>query len=209
MGIKKQVHLNKVGNYTASNFKTLDGQDLNTFSDFQIPYTNMRTDISYKGQFVKCKYSGSKMMKINELYYVEDEHNVSKYYAYNRSSYTEKKFKIRGINNLVGIHNFEEISKSEQRSIKLKNLKGEKTKTGDQTRKFLLYTDREKLAILIELLTKILVDINNIELLENHKLDIIDLILRKGNKYNMKREDIIFFYDNIRPLLAPYSDIIK
>jgi len=147
---------------------------------------------NYTGEFVKCRYSSGKSYKEGEIYYVEKQISIEKKSSgwYNSNTYTEYKFKIRGIKISSSTHRFEEIPIIEQRKIKLKNLKGEKIKTGEQTRKFLLYSEKEKISILFEILSKVLIDINKTDNIEKLNFDIVDLMIKKDLKYSLTREDI-------------------
>jgi len=190
----KYVYLKDIGTYNAKYFNTLDGTPLIKHSDFSM---EVRKDVdpkskNYTGQFVKCRYSSGKNYKEGEIYYVEKQISIEKKSSgyYNSSTYTEYKFKIRGIKISSSTHRFEEIPIIEQRKIKLKNLKGEKIKTGEQTRKFLLYSEKEKISILFEILSKVLIDINKTDNIEKLNFDIVDLMIKKDLKYSLTREDI-------------------
>jgi len=198
----RRVTLKDVGTYTTKNFTLYDGQSLDHQPDFNVPYTRSvdTKEKNYTGHFVKCRYSSSKSMKEGEIYYVEEQvKKEMKSYGY------DTKFKIRGIRNLTNPYYFEEIAINEQRNIKLKNLKGQKIKTGEQTRKFLLYSDKEKCNILLDLLAKTLIEINKVEL--NHgNVNLIDLMIAKGKKYDIKSEDIeTFLKSKIETILKPFN----
>ena len=101
-------------------------------------------------------------------------------------------------------YRFNEISTIEQRSIKLKNLNGDKIKTGEQERKFLLYSDKERISILFQLLTKILIDMNNVQF-NSKEIDITKLMLLKGKDYNLIEEDVkIFLKSKVEALIKKY-----
>lgn len=184
---ERRLFLKDVGSYSSKYFTLANGSSLDTISDFDTERNNDSLDTSkknYTGQFVRCRYSTGKTLKQNEIYYVEEQrtnHNSN-----NRWSNT--KFKIRGIRNLVSPYRFAEIDIREQRNIKLKNLNGDKVKTGEQTRKFLLYTEKEKISILFETLTKAIVDINKTQ--STVSIDITKLMIAKGRNYNLQEEDI-------------------
>ena len=110
-----------------------------------------------------------------------------------------------GLKKWISANNFKEIHISEQRKIKLKTLKGEKIKTGEETRKFLHYSEKERMQILFQLLSSSLIDINGAETLE--PTDISKIILNKGKQYNIITEDIIPFLNNLKTLLKPYNFI--
>lgn len=193
------VCLNNVGRYNANSFTLLDGTPLKEQPDFNIE--NNRLDLkdkTYTGQFVKCRYSSGKTLKENEIYYVE-EHKKIPVIGWGGQIRHEDKFKIRGIKNFVNAYRFLDIPITEQRKIKLKNLKGEVTKTGEQTRKFLLYTEKEKMIILFETLSKIISDLKYVNLTE--KPDFVELMLSKGKNYNLIEEDITKFLSMVKPLL--------
>jgi hypothetical protein len=145
-----------------------------------------------------------KSLKAGEIYYVEEQKIKKDSNPKNGYYRSDVKFKIRGIKNPVSTYKFEEIDIKEQRNIKLKNLKGDKIKTGEQTRKFLLYTEKEKIQILFETLTRVLSDLAKIEI--NEKPNLIRLMLIKGNKYALIEDDIKFFLkEKIETILKPFE----
>lgn len=206
---KKRVYLNNVGNYDAINFVLEDSyKNLSNEPDFITQYKRNYLDVNknYIGQFVKCRYSNSKYLKTDEIYYVEDQKIITTM-GYNHTPHYNLRLKIRGIKNYISYYSFYEIPIKEQRNIKLKNLHGIKTKTGEETRKFLLYTEKEKITILTELFYKVITDINNIE--SKNKINFLDLMLTKGKRYHIISEDLTDFFKRMKPLLKPYKDIIE
>ena len=202
---KKIVQLKNVGSYFAKFFTLTNGKPLESVPDFSIKREESidPKNKNYKGQFVKCMYGTGKTLKENEIYYVENQ-KLTSVVGYNGNTWTDSKIKIRGIRSYVSPHRFTEIPIKEQRNIKLKNLKGEKTKTGEQTRKFLLYSEKERTAILFEILSKVLIDIGKVEIYG--KIDIMKLMLGKSKyKYNLIESDIKpFLESNIKNLLKIY-----
>ena len=195
----RRIYLKDVGGYSLPYFTLLDGRSLDNEPDFTVERdTRIDTKKDYTGQFVKCTYSSGKSFKKDELYYVENQVST------NKNRYNGVKFKIRGIKNLVNCYRFSEVSIAEQRKIKLNNIKGNKTKTGEQTRKFLLYTENEKVAILFETLTRVLIDVNKIQV--PVKIDIVGLMLLKGKNYALLEEDIKpFLKGKIETILKPFN----
>lgn len=201
-GRTKRVYLNNFGNYNANNFVLESGEPLENLSEFHVTRNrNKLQDIDYTGQFVRCNSSSGKTLKENEIYYV-----INQIVTETNSRWSQRKLKLRGVRNYVSDYRFEELSIKEQRSVKLRNLAGEKQKTGEQTRKFLLYNEKEKIHIIIEILLKILNDLRNIEIPE--KLDIYDLFITKGRKYNLQKDDILAVKDLLEKLIEPYNDLI-
>ena len=191
------------GSYDPQVFTLLNGDSLKNMPDFNIEIKKLDDNKSYIGQFVRCRYSTGKSMKEGEIYYVEDERKTTKQ-RYNNQQYIDIKLKIRGIRNYVSRYRFQEISIKEQRYIKLKNLKGEKTKTGEQTRKFLLYTEKQRIVILFETLTRVMTDLSKMEI--DSKIDIVKLIITKGKKYNINEDDITpFLKGKIETILKPFN----
>jgi hypothetical protein len=201
---KRSVYLKNVGSYDPKNFTLLNGDPLTNQPDFTIERNLLDANKNYTGQFVKCRYSSGKSMKEGEIYYVENEkRELRKGYGSN-NNYYDVKLKIRGVRNFVSTYRFEEIPIKEQRNIKLKNLKGEKIKTGEQTRKFLLYTEKEKINILFEILARTMADLNKIEY--DKEINIVDQMITKGRNYNIAKEDIIPFLKNkIEIILKPFN----
>ena len=189
-GVKNEryITIKNVGSYVIKNFTLLDGRSLDNEPDFQLEDQNKHLDASkdYTGQFVRCKYSTGKILKEDEIYYVEKQQ---------KKSLHSIKLKLRGVRNYISSYRFKEIPLKQQRNIKLKNLKGEKIKTGEQTRKFLLYSENEKIRILFETLTKVIVDLNNTVF--NDEIDLIGLMVIKGKRnYNLTEEDVKPFLKN-------------
>ena len=201
---KRSVYLKNVGSYDPKNFTLLNGDPLTNQPDFAIERNHLDVNKNYTGQFIKCRYSSGKSMKEGEIYYVENEkRELRKGYGIN-NNYYDVKLKIRGVRNFVSTYRFEEIPIKEQRNIKLKNLKGEKIKTGEQTRKFLLYTEKEKINILFEILARTMADLNKIEY--DKEINIVDQMITKGRNYNIAKEDIIPFLKNkIENTLKPFN----
>ena len=201
----KRVYLDNFGNYNANNFVLESGDPLESISTFSTirNQNNLNKDIDYTGQFVRCKWSSGKTLKENEIYYVISQKVTTSSGSY----YTQRKLKIRGVRNYVSDYRFEELTKKEQRSVKLRNIAGEKPKTGDLTRKFLLYNEKQKIHIIIEILLRILNDLRGVEL--SKKLDIYELFIIKGNKYDLQKEDILEVKDLLEKLIEPYNDLIS
>lgn len=197
------VHLN-IGNYSINNFKLINGDSLDGIPDFLIENIKMLepSNNNYTGQIVKCRWSSGNF-KENENYYVEKQIAIEKL-GYNRVIRYEYKLKIRGFRNYINTYRFCEIPLIEQRNIKLKNLNGDVIKTGEQTRKFLLYSEKEKISILFQILTRAISDINKTENSSN-KLNIINLMLIRGREYAIIEEDVIpFLKGKINILIKPF-----
>ena len=202
--ISKTRHIRiPIGLYSIDCFTLLDGKSLSNFPDFAIKYQeSLNANINYTNQLVRCRYSSGKYLKTGEIYYVESQKTkLIKNWSGNLYPYTQ--IRIRGMRNWVSMNNFEEMHISEQRKIKLKNLNGEKIKTGEETRKFLHYTEKERIQIFFQLLSSSLIDINSAELTE--QINISKLILNKGKQYNIIEEDIKPFLNNLKPILKPYN----
>jgi hypothetical protein len=190
---KRTVYLKNLGGFSSTFFRLPDGSTLDNLPDFIRTESVNVNKKDYTGQFVKCRCSTGKVLKEGEIYYV-DKQIIIKKAVYNQK-YIKTKFKIHGIRNLICPDRFEEIPIIEQRNHKLKNINGNKIKTGEKTRKFLLYSEKEKVAILFEILAKVLLNIKNIELPDN--VDIIKLMVIKGNKdYALIENDVITFFKN-------------
>jgi len=202
----KTAYIVNVGSYNADYFVLENNQPLSSMQDFSLINSDNIVDtknVNYTGQFVKCRYSSSKTLKANEIYYVEEHKKVEKY-GYNKQIYYEDKFKIRGIKNLVNSYCFTQIPIIEQRNIKLKNLTGEKIKTGEQTRKFLLYSEKERNTILLDVFSRTLIDISKIHSTINLDIEkeIPKLMMKKGSKYALTIDDITPFLEfNIKNII--------
>ena len=193
--VDRTIYLKDVGNYNIKNFTLLNGDLLDNTADFNTMSIRINTEKNnYTGQFVVGRTTSGKSLKEGEIYYVEEHRKIIEKrmsYGGQLQQYTIDKFKIRGIKNLLFAYNFEEIEIKEQRHIKLKYLKGEVTKTGDQTRKFLLYTEKEKTIILFDILAKALIDLKYVEL--DKPANIIEMMIIKGKKYVVNEDDIKSF----------------
>lgn len=206
---KKTVYLKDVGIFDSSFFTLLNGNPLYKEQDFIVKDNNILNTFinNYKGQFVKCRVNTVKSLKINEIYYVEDQIQTRYISKYNNKSYPLTKLKIRGIERALSPQNFQEISIAEQRNIKLKNINGDKIFDTEQKRKFLQYDEKEKTSILIETLSKVLIDVNKI-ISSKNKLNLTKLMLVKGVKHSLIADDINdFLTPDMKKLLAPYDFI--
>jgi len=184
---ERKITLKNIGTYSLANFTDIDGKSLDYHKDFGSYRAPLDSEKNYTGQFVRCRYSSGKSFKEGEIYYVENEKR-EKTKTYGGNFINNIMLKIRGVRNYVNPYRFEEIPIKEQRSIKLKNIKGEKVKTGEQTRKFLLYSEKEKTSILFQTLSLVLIDLNKIEF--DQKIDLIKLMLTKGKNYCFTEEEI-------------------
>lgn len=204
---ERKIYIKDVGSYHIDYFTLLNGKSLKNESDFNVEYNKLDNNKNYIGQFIRCKssYSSSKILKQGEIYLVENQKTIQQK-LYNGKSINELKLKIRGIKNFVTAYNFEEISVTEQRKFKLKNLKGEKINTGEQTRKFLLYSENERNIILLEILAKVLKDLNNAQNINVEKPKLLELILSKGKKFDITKEDVnVFLKNNIENIIKTTS----
>ena len=200
--IERVVYIEKLGRFNIKYFTDINGEPLDKLSDFNNwnNVNNLALDTSkkdYTGQFVKCTSNTGKTLKEGEIYYVELQKNSTV-------------FKIRGIKNNISPYHFEEIPIKEQRSIKLKNLKGETTKTGERARKYLLFTEKEKTSIMFNILSQVLIDINNTSEIDVNLINITELMTIKGKRnYNIIEEDIQeftnkFLKNNIESLIKSH-----
>lgn len=191
--LSKNLYIKNVGSYSINYFSFPDGSSLDNLPDFSVENKVIDPEaVNYKGQFVRCRYSSCKSLKEGEIYLVEDVIKTTHKNSYNNTNYYSYKLKIRGIRNAIDKYRFEEISIAEQRNIKLKNLRGDKIKTGEQTRKFLLYSENEKNFILIDTLARVINDINKIKD-KKEKINIQKMMMLKGRKYDILEEDITPF----------------
>jgi len=200
----RKIYLKNINYYSAKYFTTIDGKSLDDTPDFTVKITiSLDTDNKdYTGQFVRCLSSSGKVLKQDEIYYVENQIRTQRI-GHNNVIFYDTKLKIRGVRNCVSPYRFNEIDITQQRNIKLKNLEGKKAITGDQTRKFLLYSEKEKVRILFDSLTKVLFDINRIE--NDINLDISKLMIIKGKNYSLIEEDVIPFLKIVKLILKPYE----
>ena len=203
--IERVVYIEKLGRFNIKYFTDINGEPLDKLSDFNNwnNVNNLALDTSkkdYTGQFVKCTSNTGKTLKEGEIYYVELQ----------KKTRYSKVFKIRGIKNNISTYHFEEIPIKEQRSIKLKNLKGETTKTGERARKYLLFTEKEKTSIMFNILSQVLIDINNTSEIDVNLINITELMTIKGKRnYNIIEEDIVefsnkFLKNNIESLIKSH-----
>jgi len=203
--IERVVYIEKLGRFNIKYFTDINGEPLDKLSDFNNwnNVNNLALDTSkkdYTGQFVKCTSNTGKTLKEGEIYYVELQ---------KKTRYSTV-FKIRGIKNNILPYHFEEIPIKEQRSIKLKNLKGETTKTGERTRKYLLFSEKEKISIMFSILSQVLIDINNTSEIDVNLINITELMTIKGKRnYNIIEEDIQeftnkFLKNNIESLIKSH-----
>ena len=209
--VDRIINLKEIGSYSIKYFTLLDGSTLENMPEF-LPERNKVLDThdrntgeiktNYSGQYIKCRWGSSKNLKEGEIYLVEDQKITSRI-GFKNQIYYDAKIKVKGLKNYLSPWEFEEISLSEQRKLKLKSLKGIKIKTGDETRKFLLYTEREKMSVFFDTLSRSLAEVKSIEMTEQP--NIIELMLRKGDKHNIKQEDIEPFLTKIKPVLKSFN----
>lgn len=202
---ERVTYIKDIGFYGVEFFKLINDNPLTSLPDFFAENgTSVNAkNVDYTGQFVRCRNSTGKSLKTGEIYYVEEQRKSTKL-NFRGLPVDTYKFKIRGIRNLISEYRFDEISISEQRLIKLKNLYGQKTKTGEQTRKFLLYTEKQRMSILFDLLSRVLIDINKVE--STQKLNITELILTRGDSYAINKDDIAkFLKEDIKKNLEHYN----
>ena len=202
---ERVTYIKDVGFYSNRFFTLIDGNPLDSLPDFFIENGKKldTKNINYTGQLVKCRHTTGKSLKSGEIYYVEKQVKSTRN-NYKGIPIDTYKFKLRGIRNVISEYRFEQIPIAEQRRIKLKNLNVQKTKTGEQTRKFLLYTDKQRISILFDLLCRVLIDINKVE--SNEKINITELILSRGDSYAINKDDITkFLKEDIKKTLEPYN----
>lgn len=200
---QKRVLIKGMGYYYASNFKLENGECLDIHETFVLKSKSLDVDnINYTGTYVRCNHSGSIHIKEGEIYYVEKQFSK----ILRGSTYSYDYLKLSGIKKNVYAYLFEEITISEQRALKLRNLNGEKIKTGDKSRKFTLYSEKEKVTIFLEGLMKSLSDINRIQNSNNIDTDICKMIVNKCKKYDAVEKDFEeFFKLDIKTILEIYN----
>lgn len=204
---QKNVQIKDVGYFDASYFSLLNGKPLDKEQDFITNITNILNihSINYTGQFVRCRTSKLKTFKLNQIYYVEEQITTRYISKYNNKSYPLIKLKIKGIERPISPYNFVEIPIAEQRCIKLKNISGNNIFEIDQERKFLHYSEKERISILFEILYNVLKDVNK-TINSNNELNLTKLMLKKGTKYSIIIEDIKdFLKPDIKKMLTPYN----
>lgn len=204
---KRSINIKGVGYFKSDYFTLLDGASLSNLKDFELNTSKILDSANkiYTGQFIRCKRSTNKSVKSGELYYVEDQKLTYYKSSYNGKSYPEYKIKLRGIDRYLMSTNFEEVPISEQRNIKLKNLNGIKTPTGEQYRKFLHYSEKEKISILLQLLNKVLIDILSVVDIKD-KFNLTELMIEKGKRYDIIKDDInLFLTPEMKNILKPYD----
>jgi len=200
---KKRNILISIGRYSLDCFTSIDGKSLEDAPDFKINWKpTLDKNKNFTNQCVRCRYGSGKSIKTGEIYFVEDQ-RTKIHTGWNGTLSPYIQVKIRGLKRWLNADNFEEMPIAEQRKIKLNFLNGDKIKTGEQTRKFLLYSEKEKIQILLQLLVNSLVDFNIAE--HTEQVHISELILNKGKQYNIINEDITEFLENVKPILIPYN----
>ena len=102
--------------------------------------------------------------------------------------YWNGKIKIKGLRNFVNVYGFDKIHIKEQRKLKLQNIGGSKIKTGLDKRKFLYYSEEEKLKIIFELLAISIKNLERVKELKNY--NIIDMVVKLGSKYDIIKDDV-------------------
>jgi len=181
--LQRIIHIKGLGYNDINNFKLLNGDNFDNVPDFNELFNNrLDPKKNYTNNLVRCvNAENCKNLTTDELYFVEKQIQRAK----NRIE-----LKLRGIKNTVSFYRFEEIPLSEQRNLKIKNLNNEKIETGENIRKFLSYSEKEKICIIFELLYKVSFQLSKTKDISNINTDIIKMILNKGKKYNIIEEDL-------------------
>jgi len=189
----RKIQVEGVGSYFVDRFKLVNGKnfyDIPLFRD-EVNYNKNRISNGedLTGQYILCTYEGnSKYLKSGQIYQVERHTRVSRVNNYNSKVQWYGKIKLKGLRSFVGIYGFDKIPIKEQRKFKLQNISGTEIKTGLDKRKFLYYSEDEKLKIIFELLA---ISIKNLSAIENLKnYTIVDMIVKVGSKYNIIEDDI-------------------
>lgn len=197
---EKRVSLKGLSSFKADLFKTVEGELLINFENFKIEkQKSLNLENDYTGKYVKCIYGGGKSLKENEVYFIEKHRKIQNHRSWG-NNYLEHDFKIRGMRNYCSTYHFVDLSVSEQRKYKLQEIKGESFIKGHDKRKFLHYTEQEKIIHLFEILAKTLIDIKNTEL--NSEFDVVKLIVTRGKKYAITEDDAKdFLKHNFKTLL--------
>lgn len=199
---KRRIYIDGINSYDVDRFKLVDSDvsfyDIELFGDKYptIRRRFLKNNIDYTWQYVMCSYSNSKYLKEKEIYLVL------------KDDIKNRRLKLKGIKYYQSKYKFEEIELKEQRNLKLKSLTGEDINDGTNKRKFLHYSEFEKIKILFETLAESMSNINNVEELNN--INIVDVMLKMGKKNNIEESDILPLFNssikNIMKNLNLYSE---
>jgi len=187
--LRRRVRIRGINSYFVDRFKTVDGSNFYDIEEFGDKYEQNYNAVEpnnkdYTNEYVKCRYDkNSKNLKQGEIYLVE-EHRKEVV----NSIYTCHYFKLKGLRNQFNTHGFEDIPLREQRKLKLKSINGEKIVAGLQKRKFLYFTNFEKTRIVLELYLEAFTNLKNIQELDG--INIVDVMVKAGSKYDIRKEDI-------------------
>lgn len=179
--------------YSCKFFKNIDGSSFDTIPDFFIKSNEIKLNYAdnYVGQYIKSNTDYLELKK-DALYLVKSQ-NVD----------------ILGINGLkygYNIHNFIMLSNSETRAIKIHNISGSKEQiiTGDKIRKFLLYSDKEKISILLNILNvNIALISKSIDITD--EFDLVEIMVRQGKKYKILKSEVVEFLKTVNNILEPFG----
>jgi len=180
--------------FPTSNFDLVGKKSWGDFDDFKGPQRiysdNARENVQ---KFVKCVVDWNRKLKEGDFYFVEDI--VSKGIRYRTD------FKIRGFKNTFASYCFEPVPISEQRKIKLNQIKGIKYQVNNE-RKFLCYTNKQQTMILYQVLAKALsVAIKT----DTDGTELVSLMIKIGFKYQLISEDIVNFLEGQKNNLSIYN----
>jgi len=199
---EKRVLIKGLTYYSAINFKLENGDYLYVHDTFIVKSKTLDTDnIDYTGQYVRCNRSSSIQTKEGAIYYVELQ------FKKRQRGYTfdYHYLKLRGINKNMYSYQFDEISISEQRKLKLDNINGIQIETGN-IRKFTQYSEKEKLVIFLEGLSKSLSDINKTQNSDKIVTNIYKSLTTKCKKYDVIEKDFEEFLKlDIKTILEIYN----
>ena len=199
---EKRVLIKGLTYYSAINFKLENGECLDNQETFIVSSKSLDAEnIDYTGQYVRCNHSDSSHTKEGSIYYVQSQFNKR------RTGYSFDYYylKLSGINKNVYAYQFDEISISEQRKLKLDNINGIQIETGN-IRKFTQYSEKEKLVIFLEGLSKSLSDINKTQNSDKIVTNIYKSLTTKCKKYDVIEKDFEEFLKlDIKTILEIYN----
>lgn len=184
---KRKIYIDGINSYDVSRFKLVNSDisfyDMDLFGDkYPVRRRFLNYNLDYTGQYVMCSYSNSKYLKEKEIYLIV------------KDDIKNRRLKLKGIKYYQSKYKFEEIELKEQRNLKLKSITGEDINDGVSKRKFLHYSEFEKIKILFETLVESMSNINNVEELNN--INIVDVMLKMGKKNDIEESDILPLFDS-------------
>lgn len=191
---QRRVRIKGLRTYPIYRFICADGSNLETLPIFEDRPIQPITDTkeNFTGKYVAARWNGNKL-KQGKIYLVTEDF-VNK----------GRRFKIAGFKGMFRSYYFTQIPLSEQRKIKLQQIKGERPETGANIRPFLHYSEREQIKILFDSLSVVMRRLLATNDLKN--ISIVEQMIKAGKDYEITEVDVEnFLKSDIKKLIKRFG----